>query len=58
MNLKKFMWNIICMSQYIQEKYSNFVTAELESDDTEIIISLFQAYWTSNNDKFNNAVNF
>jgi hypothetical protein len=56
--LKQYKWNVQQLNQDVREKLNDLIAAGHASDATDIIISLFRAYKTANNDEFLNAVDF
>ena len=56
LNLKKYKGNVQSLNQDVREKQVDLIAAGHESDQTDIIISLFRAYATSTNTDFLSAV--
>jgi hypothetical protein len=56
--LKIYKWNVQQLNQDVRKKLTDLIAAGHASDATDIIISVFWAYKTANNDEFLNAVDF
>lgn len=58
LSLKKYKWNVQALNQDVREKLADLIAAGHASDNTDIMISLFRAYKTANNEEFLHAVEY
>ena len=58
LSLKKYKWNVQALNQDVREKLADLIAAGSAADETDILISLFQAYKTATNEEFLHAIDY
>ena len=56
LHLKRYRWNVVSLNQDVREKNADLRAAGHQSDESDMIITLFRAYNTSTNDEFKNSI--